>query len=164
MKALIMPLVLQFAGLVVVIAEIFVPSGGILALIALGLLGYALFIVFQDISTTAGIYFVLADLVILPVLIIYGLKILAKSPATLRQSLTKEAGVVSQAPELVGYLGENGESITDLHPGGMALIGGKRLDVVSRGEYIEKGRAISVVEVTGNQIIVGEINEEIERG
>ena len=41
-------------------------------------------------------------------------------------------------------------------PGGTAIIDNKRLDVVSRGEYIEKDRNLIVVEVTGNQIIVRE--------
>ena len=41
-------------------------------------------------------------------------------------------------------------------PGGTAIIDNKRLDVVSRGEYIDKDRNLIVVEVTGNQIIVRE--------
>jgi membrane-bound serine protease (ClpP class) len=36
----------------------------------------------------------------------------------------------------------------------MAIIDGKRVDVVTRGEYIEKDSAIMVIAVTGNQIIV----------
>jgi membrane-bound serine protease (ClpP class) len=53
-------------------------------------------------------------------------------------------------------MGREGKSVTDLRPGGTAIIDDKRLDVVSRGEYIEKGSNLIVVEVTGNQIIVRE--------
>jgi membrane-bound serine protease (ClpP class) len=53
-------------------------------------------------------------------------------------------------------MGREGKSVTDLHPGGTAIIDGQRLDVVSRGEYIDRDKDIVVVEVTGNQIIVRE--------
>jgi membrane-bound serine protease (ClpP class) len=156
MREFFIPVLLQLAGVIIIIAEIFLPSGGLLSLIAAGLLGYSLFIVFHDISTMAGTYFVLADLFMIPVLVVVGLKILARSPATLRETLSSDSGVVSQSPELESFMGREGKSVTDLHPGGTAIIDNKRLDVVSRGEYIEKDRNLIVVEVTGNQIIVRE--------
>ena len=156
MKEFFVPVLLQLAGVIIIIAEIFLPSGGLLSLIAIGLFGYSLFIVFHDVSTMAGIWFVLADLLIIPTLVMVGLKILARSPATLQETLSSDSGVVSQSPELESFMGCEGRSVTDLHPGGTAIIDGKRLDVVSRGEYIEKDRNLVVVEVTGNQIIVKE--------
>ena len=156
MREFFIPVVLQLAGVLVIIAEIILPSGGLLSLVAVGLFGYSLFIVFHDISTMAGAYFVLIDLIIIPVLLALGLKILARSPATLRETLSSENGVVSQSPELESFMGREGKSVTDLRPGGTAIIDDKRLDVVSRGEYIEKGSNLIVVEVTGNQIIVRE--------
>ena len=156
MREFFIPVVLQLAGVLVIIAEIILPSGGFLSLVAVGLFGYSLFIVFHDISTMAGTYFVLADLIIIPALLALGLKILARSPATLRETLSSEKGVVSQSPELESFMGREGKSVTDLRPGGTAIVDGKRLDVVSRGEYIEKDSNLIVVEVTGNQIIVRE--------
>ena len=47
-----------------------------------------------------------------------------------------------------------GKAITDLHPAGTAFIDGKRVDVVSRGEYIEKDSDLLVTAVTANQIVV----------
>ena len=156
MREFFIPVVLQLAGVLIIIAEIILPSGGLLSLVAVGLFGYSLFIVFHDISTMAGTYFVLADLFIIPALLALGLKILARSPATLRETLSSESGVVSQSPELESFMGREGKSVTDLRPGGTAIIDDKRLDVVSRGEYIEKDSNLIVVEVTGNQIIVRE--------
>jgi len=157
MREFFIPVVLQLAGVLIIIAEIILPSGGLLSLVAVGLFGYSLFIVFHDISTMAGTYFVLTDLIIIPALLALGLKILARSPATLRETLSSENGVVSQSPELESFMGREGKSVTDLRPGGTAIIDDKRLDVVSRGEYIEKDSNLIVVEVTGNQIIVREI-------
>ena len=154
MKSLIMPIVLQLAAVAVVFAEIFIPSGGLLALIAAGLFGYSLFVVFTDISMTAGALFLAVDIIGLPFLIYWGLQMLARSPATLNKTLSSQGGVVSQNPDLELFLNQKGEALADLRPSGTALIDNQRVDVVSRGEYIEKGSEIIVVKVTGNQIVV----------
>lgn len=154
MSPLVQTILLQLLGVGVIIAEIILPSGGLLSLLAISILGYSLYVVFHDVSASIGYLFVAADVVMLPILVIVGLKLLAKSPVTLNRKLSKEEGVVSQTSELEDYLGKEGETATDLHPGGTAIINGKRMDVVSRGEYIEKGTQIVVWKVTGNQIIV----------
>lgn len=54
-------------------------------------------------------------------------------------------------PDLVG---RRGVLVTDLRPAGVAVIGDRRIDVVSRGEYVAKGSAVVVAEVHGNRIVV----------
>jgi len=156
---LLLPIILQLVGVVVIIAEIILPSGGILSIVALAVFGYSLFIVFNEISMTIGFSFVAADLILIPVLVIVGLKLLARSPVTLRKTLSRKEGVSSQSSELESYVGRQGNAVTDLRPAGIALINGKRVDVVTRGEYIEKDSAIIVTTVTGNQIIVRKKDE-----
>ncbi len=154
MKPFIMPIILQLAGVAVIFAEIFIPSGGLLGLIAFGLFGYSLFVVFTDISTTAGGLFLAVDMIGLPFLIYWGLQVLARSPATLSQTLSSQEGVISQNPNLELFINQKGEALADLRPSGSALIDNQRVDVVSCGEYIEKGSKIIVVKVTGNQVVV----------
>ena len=157
--SLLLPIILQLVGVVVIIAEIILPSGGILSIAALGVFGYSLFIVFNEISMTIGFSFVFADLILIPVLVIVGLKLLARSPVTLRKTLSRKEGVSSQSSELESYVGRQGNAVTDLRPAGIAVINGKRVDVVTRGEYLEKDSAIIVTTVTGNQIIVRKKDE-----
>lgn len=154
MNSLVQVILLQMVVVGVIIAEIFIPSGGLLAALAIGVLGYSLYQVFTEVSVMAGYVFIAADVVLLPVLIIFGLKMLAISPMTLRKKLSREEGVTSQAPELAEYLGKEGVTLSVLRPGGTARINGRRVDVVSRGEYVEKDTAVVVWKVTGNQIIV----------
>lgn len=158
MKSLILPFILQFLGIAVVILEVIIPTGGILALVATIMIGYSLYYVFSAVSFNVGMMFIGADVVLIPIALFVGLKLLARSPAALKTSLSREDGVQSQSPELEKYMGMEGEAITDLRPSGTALINGKRLDVVSRGEYIEKSSEIMVLAVTGNQIIVSKKN------
>ena len=152
--SLFSPIILQLVGVVVIIAEIILPSGGILSIAALAVFGYSLFIIFNEISMTIGFSFVAADLILIPVLVIVGLKLLARSPVTLRKTLSRKEGVSSQSSELESYVGRQGNAVTDLRPAGIAVINGKRVDVVTRGEYLDKDSAIIVTAVTGNQIIV----------
>jgi membrane-bound ClpP family serine protease len=152
--SLLLPIILQLVGVVVVIAEIILPSGGILSILALAVFGYSLFIVFNEISMIIGFSFVAADLILIPVLVIVGLKLLARSPVTLRKTLSRKEGVSSQSSELESYVGTQGNTVTDLRPAGIAVINGNRVDVVTRGEYLEKDASILVIAVTGNQIIV----------
>ena len=156
---LLLPIILQLVGVVVIIAEIILPSGGILSIVALGVFGYSLFIVFNEISMIIGFSFVAADLILIPVLVIVGLKLLARSPVTLRKTLSRKEGVSSQSSELESYVGRQGNAVTDLRPAGIAVINGKRVDVVTRGEYLEKDSAIIVTAVTGNQIVVRKKDE-----
>ena len=153
-KAIQLPIILQLVGTLVIIAEIIIPSGGILSILAAAIFGYSLYLVFANISASAGLAFIIADLILVPILIYIGIKFIAKSPVTLRTRLSRKDGVTSQSEEMNDYLGRQGQAITDLRPSGVANINGTRLDVVTRGEYIEKQTQIIVIAVRGNQIIV----------
>ena len=96
-NTLVLPIILQLVGVAIIIAESILPSGGILSLVALAVFGYSLFTVFSEISVAAGFVFVAADLILIPVLVIVGLKLMAKSPVTLRTTLSSEDGVSVQS-------------------------------------------------------------------
>ena len=153
-KTIQLPIILQLVGTLVIIAEIIIPSGGILAILAAAIFGYSLYLVFAHVSAAAGVIFIIADMILVPVLIYVGIKFLAKSPVTLRTRLSRKDGVTSQSEEMNDYMGGQGQAITDLRPSGVAVIDDTRLDVVTRGEYIEKQTRIIVIAVRGNQIIV----------
>lgn len=151
----IIPLIFQFVGILVIMAEALLPSGGILAVIAAGLLGYSIYTVFSAISFEAGMMIVLADIIILPIAALFGLKMLARSPLSLQSSLRKSQGVVSYDEALTDLAGKEGVSLTNLRPSGTARIDGKRIDVVTRGDYIEKGETVEVLKVEGSRVVVG---------
>jgi len=153
---LLVPVILQLAGIGIIIAEIIIPSGGILSILAVGIFAYSLYLVFSGISIFAGMVFLTVDLITIPILIILGLKFIARSPVTLRETLSREQGVTSQAEDMEQYLGHEGIALTDLRPAGMAMLNDRRTDVVTRGEYLNKGTPVIVIKITGNQIVVKE--------
>ncbi|MFU8770379.1 MAG: NfeD family protein [Desulfotignum sp.] len=154
MNAYVMPVLLQVLGVAVILVEIFVPSLGLLTVLAGGIFFYSLYLVFTTISREAGILFVVADLVLVPIVLYFGLKALGKSSLSLHKQLSRKEGVASQKPGLTDWIHKTGVAVTDLRPSGTALIEGKRLDVVTNGDYVDAGTRIRVTGVAGNRIVV----------
>ena len=151
---LLLPVGLQLLGIIIILAEFLLPSGGLLTLTAAAVFGYSLFYVFNNISPDVGFVFVGIDIILIPVMVIIGIKILAKSPLSLKKSLSRQEGVTSQDTNLQELIGKTGTVINDLRPAGKAIIDNKRLDVVSEGDYIDKDATIVVTSVDGNRIVV----------
>ncbi len=61
-----------------------------------------------------------------------------------------------QAPpqELAALVGHSGQSASPLRPAGVALIDGKRIDVVTNGEFIQPETEVEVVAVEGRRVVV----------
>lgn len=55
--------------------------------------------------------------------------------------------------------GQTGVSMTKLRPAGVAELNGKRVDVVTQGEFIEPNSKIKVIEVHGSRVVVVEFSE-----
>jgi len=75
----------------------------------------------------------------------------------LQTGLDAASGFTSAPASDHELLGQTGVATTPLRPAGMANIGGRRIDVVSRGEFIEPGTTVKVVNVEGNRIVVEQI-------
>jgi len=62
--------------------------------------------------------------------------------------------VGAPATTSASLLGRAGVAETALRPTGKAVVDGRRLDVVSEGDFVEQGAAIEVIEVAGPRIVV----------
>lgn len=135
-------------GLIILFLEVFVPSGGILGLISLGLSGFGIYGLFQ------GGHPLLAVGAIVGVagLTILGLRFSFKRlgfKAVLLQAPPSPETLVAQS-----LVGKSGVAQTTLRPAGVAVIEGHRVDVVSKGQYIEAGTAVRVSEYAENRLVV----------
>lgn len=57
-------------------------------------------------------------------------------------------------PELVKLAGREGQAVTVLHPAGAARIDGRLVDVVTDGQYVDRGAPLRVVSVEGARVVV----------
>lgn len=142
-------------ALALVLAEVLLPSGGLLgigaAVSAAGCLGLA----FTE-SYSMGMTFLLVISVAAPVVGFVGLKLFPSTPMGRRMinaGLSFEATAATDLRDLE-LVGQTGEVLTPLRPAGHARLGGRRVDVVSRGEVIEPGEQVRVLEVQGNRVVV----------
>ena len=141
-----------------VAVEVFLPSAGLIAVVA-GLLGLAgIVCLFQE-NLGWGFAGIGAASVLAPAIFIFGVKLLPSTPLG-RKMLFGEAGkhepVIPEdsGRELEPLLGAEGEAVTDLRPVGMARIEGQRIDVLSEVSFVPAGTRVRVVAVEGSQIKV----------
>lgn len=55
------------------------------------------------------------------------------------------------------FIGKEGKSITPLRPAGKIEIDGEFLDVVTEGDFLDKGTLVKIVSVDGNRILVRKV-------
>ena len=51
-------------------------------------------------------------------------------------------------------IGQKGEAVTPLRPSGSAMIGNKKISVITNGEFIDSYTEIEVVSIKGMNVIV----------
>ncbi|MBI2924318.1 MAG: hypothetical protein HYY24_01285 [Verrucomicrobia bacterium] len=57
----------------------------------------------------------------------------------------------AEKPEL---LDQTGVALTTLRPSGMALVNGRRVDVVTEGPFLERGTPVKVIAIEGLRVVV----------
>jgi len=162
--------ILFTAGVILLMLELLVIPGfgvvGVLGIVAiftslvLSLIGRFDLMTFGDLVNMA-ISKVIAALIGSLIVSIVFFKIFPRTSVGKQVILTTaqehEEGYVAQKMERRDLLGLIGESLTPLHPSGTVAIDEKRYDVVTEGEFVEKGRQVEVIEVEGMRIVVREV-------
>jgi len=147
-------IVLLAVGLGLIVAEVFFPSLGLLAVLATAALVGSVAMAFQE-SSAMGVRFLIAIAVLVPATIMAGFKLFPRSPLGKRMVVSGPTFDTARAdPRAGSLLGQEGSIEADCRPAGMARLGGRRVDVVTRGEWIESGARVRVVEVQGNRVVV----------
>ncbi len=152
-------------GVILLLLEIFViPGFGIAGILGIILMITGLFLgmisdlpIF-DFNSISGAIERLAGAFVLSAIFLYFIfKYLPKTSVwnrlILSSNITSRSGYAARE-EVNELLGKTGEALTDLRPAGIAIIKGERVDVVTQGEYVEKGSKIKVIRTEGLKVIV----------
>lgn len=142
-------------GLILVMVEMHIPgfgaagiSGGVLLIIGIVLTAKSLLDAF---------ILILLVLLLLGLVMTAALQAAAKGKLNkslvLSHSLDKESGYIG-TEDLEYFVGKEGKAITTLRPAGTADFDGVKLDVVSEGEFIQKGTEVLITSVQGRRIVV----------
>jgi membrane-bound serine protease (ClpP class) len=156
---------LLLVGLALVMTEVFIPSGGILGVLAFIAIIAAIVMAFMRGSALAGFMFVLVSLVAVPTILMLafhwlpdtavGKRLLAAVPTS--DEVLPDDEQRRALRELVGKIGH---AKSRMLPSGAVQIEGRTIDAVSDGFPIEPGQPVRVIEVTGTEVTVRLVSEE----
>lgn len=158
----IFAILLLVVGLAILVAEIFVPSGGLLGVITFISLVVSLVFAYRAWGTSHpnvfGVFCIML-LLLVPTVISFGFymlprtkfgkKVLLEAPEP--QDLTPYA---KESSRLEKSIGQFGTTITTLNPGGLVKLDGQRLHALSEGLSIEPGAWVEIVAIQGTSVVV----------
>ncbi len=157
MEKLFWPIVLMLIALGILVLELFIPSGGLLGILAGTALLAAVIAAFVYGGTTAGWIFLIAAAVVVPIMIYAMIKVWPHTPFGRRVFLQPphaEDVLPDQIRRLQRWVGRDGMAVSPMLPSGAVEIEGVIVDAVSEGMPIDKGTPVRVVAAKANHLIV----------
>lgn len=144
------------AGLILLIVEMATPSFALPGIMGVILLGISVFLAAENL--TQALVMILLLLLVLGILAVMIMRSalkgkLSRSALIQRRTSAKEEGYITN-PDMSALEGRQGITRTVLRPAGVVEIDGKRIDVVTEGEFIEANMPIVVSRVEGIRVIV----------
>ena len=149
-------------GAVFFVIEIIIPGFGIFGI--LGIVLTLLGLMFsaksmRDFVIQAGITLAICAVAVPIMFKLFGrLKVFDK--VILKHGETNAEGYMAPSQQTISALGKTGTTVTMLRPSGMAVIDGRRMDVLSHEGIIEPGVEIRVIDTSGNRIVVERIPKQ----
>lgn len=155
-------IVLLLGGLAILVLELFIPSAGVLFVLASGCMIASVVVAF-NVSLGAGLVFLVIVCVLAMVLPFVGVELWKRSPLgrmMLMESDVPPKTVPGEEEQDAGLVGEIGRVLTPLRPSGTVLLGRHRLDAITEGGKIERGEIIRVVGLRGTRVVVRRATSE----
>jgi len=147
--------VLLVIGLVFLIIEAFIPSFGVFGILGILLLLLSIFLTAK--TFLEGLIMFLILLALSVILLIIAIRIATKSKLSKKlintDTFSEKKGYTG-VQDMSAVVGLKGRAMTILRPSGKAEFDGKILDVVTKGEFIEKEKEIIIEQVEGARIVV----------
>ena len=147
--------VLFIAGLLLLVAEAFMPGFGIVG--GTGLLLLVIGIITTARNLTQALVMIIILLLLAGILLLFVLRSAKKGVIAKRLVLhtaDRHEDGFRTSEDTSGMTGRTGVTLTVLRPSGSAEFDGERLDVVSEGTYIGKGVKVKVIRSEGRRIVV----------
>lgn len=151
---------LLLLSMVLLFAEVLIPSGGLLffgSMVALGCALWSAWNAWWQSNPVMFWSFVMGALVLLPASVGAAIQVWPHTPmGKMLEPPTNEEVTPFAAEQLrLGKLiGKFGETVTPLNPAGMLQIAGERVHCFSEGQIIERGVRVRVLAVQGNRLMV----------
>ena len=157
---MIAAIVLLICGLAFVLAEVFFPSLGLLAVTAAACFLIADIMAFDSGGQFLGWTFIALEVFMIPFTVRLAFLWLPKLSFGKRMLLAQPDDVGAGLPDLAHLLGQQGQAETDLRPSGRAAFGAQHHSVLARSGVIPAGAAVIVVAIEGSEIQVRALDDQ----
>ena len=142
-------------GIGLIVVEMFEPGFGVFGIFGVISLIGCIFVtastVTEGIMLTAFFFVIL--LIMLGIFLFFVSKGKLPGKLVLKDAESRNDGY-SGTRDLNDYLGKTGVVSTICRPVGNVDFDGTKIEVVSQGEFIEKGKTVEVIEIEGNRVVV----------
>ena len=159
---LVFAVFLYLVSATLIVAEVFVPSGGLISVCAFACLIGGILIFFNHSAATGWIGLVIA-VIMIPSVLVVAYKMFPKSrfgkAVTLTPPERHQGDAIPDTDELKGLLGATGVVLTPLRPVGTCDFSGRRVECVAESGYVDKDKKVEVIHVEGTQLTVRVIKE-----
>lgn len=138
-------------GLLFILAEILFIPGGILGIVGGGIVGYGVYLSYDQFGSTQGNITLAAT----SVFIISGFIYVIRNKTWKKVSLSDEilGKASSDLPEDI-KVGLKGKSVSRISPMGKARFSGEVYEVSSMGDFIDEDKEVEIVHIKNNKIVV----------
>ncbi len=155
-------------GIMLLVAEVFIPSGGIISVLATLALVGSLVCAWQawwDSSPWNFWGFMFGMALLLPATVITAFYVWPNTPLGKRAILEgpaphEVASFVEQEEKHRQMVGKTGDTVTALNPAGIVRIDGQRVHCQSEGMILDPGERVRVISARGNSVIVRRIDPD----
>ncbi len=156
--------ILIAAGLLLLAAEMFIPSGILSVLAICALVGGVVLAFLNDESGYHGWFALVLVFIAVPVMIGLIFHFLPRSTLGRRLTLsgTEEDATLASMPvnlELEQLRGQIGRSLSALRPAGVVDFGGRRIDTITEGMMVEPGQLVRCIDVKAGRVIVRPVDK-----
>jgi membrane-bound ClpP family serine protease len=155
-------ILLLIAGIVILTAEVFIPSGGLLGVITFLMLVVSIVFAYRAWgSSHPNVFWAFCSVLLLLVpttlggafymlpRTAFGKKVLLEAPSA--EELTPFGKETDRLTKLIGRFGK---TVTPLNPGGMISLDGERFHAFSEGMIVDSGQSVEVLEVRSSRLLV----------
>ncbi len=144
---LIVPIVLILIGLGLIIIEVYlVPGFNVVGIIGLLVILFGVGYSFSEIGMAGGVAYMLGAIALVVGTFVWLWRSGAWDRFILATNLRRDENLIARESEdRARYLGHDGTAITPLRPTGIVEIDGRRIEVMTEGEFIAAGSAVRVV-------------------
>jgi len=149
---------LYAAGLLLLVAEIFLPSHGVLTVAGLGLLIGGIYQTFVNYGEQAGLLSILACFILLPTMAFFAIKYWRQTPVGRRiappNPVLTNADIGVPIDELSALIGKTGKTVSPLRPVGICDFDGKRVSCITQLGMVEAGVEVVAYKVQSGNLTV----------